>query len=813
MTMSYNKFYLFTLIFSGLICTAIVVRAADEGGVKLRFSMDSKSAGDPVTITVSGKVLDKATKEPIPNALVRGHIVIWKYQGPDLFDRCPLEETKTNQAGEYSLKFVTPLSMTGPMHGQDNLCVYAGAQGYETRPVYATGSVTPKNLDYKIDIALDKGKLVQGVVVDENQKPIPDAIVRMQSGLNGDWNFFDSLGRTISDKDGKFEIRVSEDQDLTGGRPWLAISKPGYGAGFYFGILKEGDLGTIIIPKGGEIQGKVVDAAGKGVANCEISVRGWPIHQMDVVRTDSEGRYVLSGIPGEPTIVKFFQGKNGSYQKPWGEVEVYARMDTTQSLKDVPNYKIMAQDDKTVTGPDIVIGNNSSVSGRLIPSKSTLVGLKGLLVRLDADWGKMVEVDADGKFFFPIVSAGKHNLTVYLPTNLRYDRGIGRTEINISPRQKLENTEIKLDDLAEARVQILDASGNPLEGITAGATFRRDGNGPWTEGTRSGPDGWAVLYLYPGGAQFVRGFDMERTKLVSGGFVEINPKPGQSIDNVRITMVEPASITLRVLDANEAPVALKELHCTIEYADGIQKNDRIKTDDAGWFEIKELVPGAMKMQLKTIPEELMVAIDRLTEIKPGEVKDLGDLQLSAIKFHQIKGKLSASQTFSNVEGFKIRLDLMEWQPMVATDAQGNFTLDKVPAGKHRLTAYLPYNLRTDRGVGHAQIEVKDGNLENVELPLETLATIQVIIHDPQGKPLEGVSAAAWWNKDHSGVFTEGTRSDKDGRATLYIYPEDEQYIGAHDWDGRYELKSDRKMTLKPGEVVKDHEVIMQPKNK
>lgn len=416
--MPLNKFTLGALIFSGIMCTVVLARAVDQGGVKLRFSLDGQSNTDPVTVTVSGKVLDKNTKQPIPNALVRGHIVIWKYQGPDLFERCPSGETKTDQAGQYVLKFVTPLTNSGPMQDKDLLCVYAGAPGYETRPVYAKEDVTPKKLDYHIDIELDKGKKVQGIAVDEDHKPLSGAIVRIQSGLNGDWSFFDSLGRTTTGKDGKFEIRSSDDDNLTGGNPWLQIFKPGYGAGFYFDILKKGDLGTVFLPKGGEIEGKVVDAAGKGVANCQVSARTWFIEPVAVVRTDSSGRYVLTGIPGLPSIVEFYKGKNGSYQKPWGEVEVYARTDVAQSLKDVPNYKIMAQDGKTVTAPDIVIGKNSSVVGKLIPSKSTLVGLKDLLVRLDYDWGKMVEVDVDGKFFFPIVPAGKHQLTVYLPTNL-----------------------------------------------------------------------------------------------------------------------------------------------------------------------------------------------------------------------------------------------------------------------------------------------------------------------------------------------------------------------------------------------------------
>ena len=84
------------------------------------------------------------------------------------------------------------------------------------------------------------------------------------------------------------------------------------------------------------------------------------------------------------------------------------------------------------------------------------------------------------------------------------------------------------------------------------------------------------------------------------------------------------------------------------------------------------------------------------------------------------------------------------------------------------------------------------------------------IEDSQGRPLEGISAAAWWNPEHFGIWTEGSRSDKEGRATLYLYPDgQEQYVGAVDLDGRYVLKADRKITPKRGEVIKDLTVIMQ----
>ena len=47
--------------------------------------------------------------------------------------------------------------------------------------------------------------------------------------------------------------------------------------------------------------------------------------------------------------------------------------------------------------------------------------------------------------------------------------------------------------------------------------------------------------------------------------------------------------------------------------------------------------------------------------------------------------------------------------MVEADAEGNFRFPNVPPGKHRLTAYLPNNLRGDRGIGRTEVEVKPSN--------------------------------------------------------------------------------------------------------
>ena len=113
---------------------------------------------------------------------------------------------------------------------------------------------------------------------------------------------------------------------------------------------------------------------------------------------------------------------------------------------------------------------------------SMTFGIGGLMVRLDSSWDNMVEVDADGNFHFPFVSSGKHRLTAYLPHNLRYDRGIGQAEIEVKAGKPVKDIQIQLEDLAELRVRYLDLDGNPLEGVTASATWSKSGEGGWTEG-------------------------------------------------------------------------------------------------------------------------------------------------------------------------------------------------------------------------------------------------------------------------------------------------------------------------------------------
>jgi hypothetical protein len=784
--------------------------AAEQGGVHLRFSLTDSADDEEVEVSVSGKITDAKTGQGIGGALVRGHIVVWRYQGPELFKQCPSQEVRTDKNGEYKLRFVTLLTTSGPMKGKDSICIDASNPGHETRPLWLKQRLEPEDTTFTdIDIALGPGKLLKGTVVDEDNRPIPEALVRVQNGRSGALNYFGSLGETYTDEKGRFGIWCSTDEaEVTSTAPWLRVSKRGYGVEYFWDLLKRESMGTLTVPRGGTIRGKVSDLEGNPVVGCALLARDSRRNEIDESVTDEQGEYELRGVPGEAVLARFYQRKNG--RKPPGvliNTTVYARNDQLQNLRDVPQYVILAKDGETVSGPDLVAGADTSVSGKLIPSKTTS-GLQGLMVRLGTSWDHMVEADAEGCFRFPLVRPGKHRLTAYLPNNLRGDRGIGRADIDVEPGKPLGDVTIQLETLAEVRVQFVDAQGNPLEGITGGATWTTSGDGFWTEGTKSDRDGWSVLYLYPGGVQYVRGFDHAGGGLVAEGYEAVEPRTGQVVDNLRIAMVRAATIEGRLLDKQETPVTGRRLAARLEYADGFTRRLRLEVDASGRFHADGVVPGVAQLRVETTPPEMAGSTENAVEIKPGQSTDLGEIRLRILKSYEVSGKLVASPTFSDLEGFKIRLGLATWEPMVATDSQGQFVLPNVREGKHRLTVYLPFNLRTDRGVGRVSINVKDGDLEKVQLPLETLATYQVLIVDESGKPIPGVAAAAWWTADHSGVFTEGTKSDEQGRATLYLYAGQRQYVGAHDWSGKYQLKSHQEVTPKKGAIVKSLTVTM-----
>ena len=357
-----------TSLISALLLVSAVsgnqLPAAQNSGLTLQFTQ-----GQSVTVSVSGTVRDKRSNSPIPNAQLRAHIALWAYQPSEWLERCPYQEAVTDAQGNYHITFLTPLTTTGPMSGKDGLCVCASVPGYETLPRYGHPYVTARNCVFtNLNFALEAGKHVRGVVVNAAGQPVSGAVVRVQNGENGDWNSFGSLGRTTTGTDGSFEVwfGVAATRNSI---PWVSILKEAVGTRVLYGVVAREDFGSITLNPGAALAGKVVDAGGKPVPNCEVSVRRRMFDLVCKTHTDQEGRYLLTGIPGEATMKEFASKRGRSYRPALGEAEVYARVNPDMKLKDAPSCKIIVKEGQTLACPDLVVGGESSVSGNSCPQR------------------------------------------------------------------------------------------------------------------------------------------------------------------------------------------------------------------------------------------------------------------------------------------------------------------------------------------------------------------------------------------------------------------------------------------------------------
>jgi hypothetical protein len=88
-------------------------------------------------------------------------------------------------------------------------------------------------------------------VVDEDKVPVEKAVVLIRNKWNGDWNYFGSLGKTVTDKNGEFELWCSTDREkVISDNPWLYIEKGNYGSEKYYGFLEKDDMGAMVLHEG-----------------------------------------------------------------------------------------------------------------------------------------------------------------------------------------------------------------------------------------------------------------------------------------------------------------------------------------------------------------------------------------------------------------------------------------------------------------------------------------------------------------------------------------------------------------------------------
>ncbi|MEZ6196581.1 MAG: carboxypeptidase regulatory-like domain-containing protein [Planctomycetota bacterium] len=264
--------------------------------------------------SVTGRVFDQATGEPIPGAKVRGVST-----GGDAFfaqGGGMASPVTTDEAGNFRIDDLPPgpigLVATHPdfaLAAKDlqRLLRDAGREDEGRTTIVIAGSVVSGR-----DIGLSRAISISGAVRDDEGTPLHFAEVGVESGGRDVLKllFANQMPRVFSDEAGRFTLRgVSPDEPLL----TLLATHPGHPGGgrlevgIEAGRIEPAEI-VIVVPRGARLRGRLLDSGGTPAAGQTIELRSeapasrarTPFdgnRRRRKTRTDAEGRFAFGAVP------------------------------------------------------------------------------------------------------------------------------------------------------------------------------------------------------------------------------------------------------------------------------------------------------------------------------------------------------------------------------------------------------------------------------------------------------------------------------------------------------------------------------------
>jgi hypothetical protein len=298
---------------AGSARSEITLRAAARGFLPgfLRFSTAAVLAGEIHTLPLRpavkllGTVVDRSNA-PVEDAQVRVTLEGGTALGAYSSDPAP-GFARSDASGRF---FVPSLPPNEP------LVVRVQRDGFTpTSVLVAPGR---EQLTVAVDVVLGAGTSAFGVVVDEDEAPIPGARVAIVPALRGTMEQVSARLReravageidpvALSDAEGRFELR-----DLSPGELDLEVTAAGFAPARVPGIVlpaleteQRFEIGTVFLSRGVVLEGRVVDAADRPLEDARVVVR--PAVLMLSMRrqpgveavTGSDGRFVIEHLAGD----------------------------------------------------------------------------------------------------------------------------------------------------------------------------------------------------------------------------------------------------------------------------------------------------------------------------------------------------------------------------------------------------------------------------------------------------------------------------------------------------------------------------------
>ena len=705
--------------------------------------------------SVSGRVYDKATRNPLPNIIV--------------YDM--------THEGEVSTSFGTH-SRTAPdgSYRVEGLPVREYEIACDWEHLYSTrGHGVPIHVSELgetiegIDIALDYGVTVTGRVIDQAGQPVEGATV------TGRWRTANDLKSAIIDetaKDGSFIMGGAGFRP--GGRFYIQATKgPDISPIEGPMDIPEGGLQDVVltIARGASISGTLRNASGEPVAHTRIDawyepdkqsgfedIDGRGFHRGDFgygknVKTAPDGSYLVEGLN---------PGKYGLQATAPGETQPdFLNMDILKRITIVRG--------ESVTGVALILGKPENqglvISGRVTDAAGSPID--GAKVRAYDQEGKAISTQTDGSGEFRLtgllgdlyrietehagfssasqdaIAAGSQEVKIVLST----PGAIAGRVINAETGTPVQDFELLL---TRGRSPLPDGQREPVKvAASVDGSFLLDDldTGDWTLFVRA------------------KGFTMARN------YVD-DLQPGQSTDDL-IVRLEPAQpIAGIVVDGNGQPVRNAQIfldHIRLDFVRSgipLEKEPGARTDQNGEFLIDTLTPDA---------RWLIVCHDSFApnfEAIPPLGQNRTGMRIVLNQGGKVEGTITTAMESGNTDSprFSVRARYAgypEESPLgpidIPCEPDGTYSYDRLPPGLLELTASLTYGLPVH---GPAQslrrtVTIKEGGTSTEDFVFQQYNAVLEGTVTGEGRPVYRARVRAeFMNADGDSVLFYAAADDK-----------------------------------------------------